>query len=69
MNFIRVTADPCTAQGNTSSKTPRANLHLNVDLIGAIKDNNVLLKGDDVIMLGGSYFKNFKLAQGVQIPD
>ncbi|MBC7887255.1 MAG: hypothetical protein H7Z13_05155 [Ferruginibacter sp.] len=69
MSFIAVTADPCNPQGHTSSQIPRSDLQLNVDLIGAIRGNEVLLKGDDVINLGGHYFKNFKLARGVQIPN
>lgn len=69
MSFISVTADQCNPQGHTSSQIPRSDLQLNVDIIGAIRGNEVLLKGDDVIILGGNYFKNFKLARGVQIPS
>jgi len=69
MSFIRVTAEECNPQGHTSSQTPPSELQLNVDLIGAIRGNEVLLKGDEVIFLGGHYFRNFNLAKGVHVPS
>jgi hypothetical protein len=69
MNFIKVTADQCNQQGQTSPQIPRSEFHLNIDLIGAIKGNSILLKGSEIINLGGSWYKNIILAQGERIPN
>ncbi|MEO6722496.1 MAG: hypothetical protein ABIN67_19155 [Ferruginibacter sp.] len=68
MSFIKVTADPCTGTGNTSSQVPRAELHLNIDLIGAFATDEVLLKSGHIVNLGNHYYRNFKLAKGAKIP-
>ena len=69
MSFIKVTADPCTGTGSVSSQVPRAELHLNIDLIGAFTSDEVLLKAGHIVNLGSHYYRNFKLARGVQIPE
>ena len=68
MSFIKVTADPCTGTGSTSSQVPREELYLNIDLIGAFTKDEVLLKAGHIVNLGSHYYRNFKLAKGAKIP-
>jgi hypothetical protein len=44
MNFIKITADRCNQQGQTSPQIPRSEFYLNIDLIGAIKGDSILLR-------------------------
>lgn len=69
MNFIKVTADQCDQQGQTSPQIPRSEFHLNIDVIGAINGSSILLKFGEMINLGGSWYKNIRLAQGEKIPN
>ena len=68
MSFIKVTANQCNQQGNTDPHQPPTELHLNTDLIGAFQGDTILLKGGEIINLGGRLYKNFRLAQGAKIP-
>mgnify|MGYP001123943084 CR=1 FL=1 len=58
-NFIDVKAENCNVQGITDQKQPKVDLKLNIDLIGAIQGNVVLLKGGKILNLGDKYFTNF----------
>ena len=62
MEMIRVTAAPCTPEGNTQDQVSRVELKLNQDLVGAIQDENVLTKQGPVLHIGGSHFKDIKIA-------
>ena len=69
MRFIKVTALPCNAQGNTGT-SQRVEFHLNYDLIGAIRNNGeVLLKGNKILVLSGNNFTNISLAPGFKLTD
>ena len=67
MNFISVTAQQCNPQGITNQGTPPTELRINKDLIGAIRGNEILLKGGNIIALGGSHWTNFRLGNGVNV--
>lgn len=69
MSFIKVTADQCNQQGATSPHVQRSEFYLNIDVIRAFHSDTILLKGGEMINLGGNWYKNFKLAQGQQIPN
>lgn len=45
-----------------------ANLFYGTDLIGAIIGNEVMLKGGSILNIGGNFYKNIRLADGVVIP-
>jgi len=62
-NFIKVTADSCDDQGivRIGQKVPRTELFLNVDLIGAIRNKEVLLKGTNILHVGKSYYTDIRL--------
>lgn len=69
MSFIKVTAKQCNQQGMTAPQLPAMEFHLNIDLIGAISGNGVLLKGGAIINMGGHWYTDFKLAHGQKIPN
>lgn len=69
MSFIKVSAQPCTVQGMIVPQMGARDLLLNTDLIAAFYHTEIYLKGGaDMIMLGGTYYKSFRLAQGEKIP-
>jgi len=68
MSFIKVIANQCNQQGITDPHQPPAELHLNIDVIGAFQGNTILLKGGEIINLGGKLYKDFRLAQGTKLP-
>lgn len=71
MQFIKVTAEQCNSQGltaHTGSPTRTSPFHLNTDLIGAFMGNEVILKGGTLLNIGGNFYKNIRLADGVVIP-
>jgi hypothetical protein len=63
VNFIKVTADSCDEKGivRIGQKVPRTELLLNNDLIGAIRNKEVLLKGTNILHVGKSYYTNIRL--------
>ena len=65
--FIKVTADPCNPQGTVNIQKPmtRDEFLLNVDLIGAIQNQEVFLKGDNILQLGKQNYTNFRLIQRI----
>lgn len=65
MNFIPVTADQCNSQGLTAPQMQRTEIQINIDLIGGIKGKEVLLKGGNIISLGGKHYTNFRLVNEV----
>lgn len=69
MKFIKVTADQCNAQGTTSGRVARVEFYINSDLIGAIRNGEVLLKGGKILNLGGDYYTNIRLGAGVKVAD
>ena len=69
MSFIKVTANQCSQQGIVSPHIPRTEFSLSVDVIGAFTGDTVLLKGGEMINLGGKWYKDFKLSKGQQIPN
>jgi len=69
MIFIKVTAEQCNTQGLTSPQIPRSEFQLSLDLVGAFVGDKVLLKGGEMINLGGHWYKNFRLVSGQKIPN
>jgi hypothetical protein len=61
MDFIKVTASECNAQG-LIPKSVRISLELNSDLVAVIVDKEVLLKaGMTILDAGGRHFKDFTI--------
>ncbi len=58
--FIRVSATPCTSQGNTNPQALPRELDLNTDLICAFDRKEVLLKQGIILNIGGKHFTNLK---------
>lgn len=69
MNFIKVTALQCNPQGNVQPNAMKSELRINKDLICAINDTTILLKGGNIISLGKNYYTDLHLAKGVKIED
>ena len=63
-NFINVMADSCKPEGHVviGPHMPRAEFLLNLDLIGAILNKEVLLKGGNILRVGDRYYTNIRLA-------
>ena len=60
--FIKVNATPCTSQGATNPQEPAREIELNLDLVGVIDGNSILLKsGDNILSLGGKYYTNLMI--------
>jgi hypothetical protein len=68
MKFIKVTAMPCNSDGNTRNQTQRS-FYLNIDLIGAVSENNIWLKNSEIICLNGTYFRDFKFVENINPKD
>lgn len=68
MSFIKVTANQCNQQGTIDHHQPPSEFYLNADLIGAIKNNEILLKGGHIVNIGGDWYKNIQLAPNAKIP-
>lgn len=70
MQFIRVSADPCNQDGVVLPQTQhqRVEINLNINLISGIIGNNVLIGNSKVTNIGGTFYKNIRLANGVVIP-
>lgn len=68
MQFIPVTADQTNSQGTVGqSHAPRVSFRINSDLVGAIKGTDVLLKGGNILSIGGNYYTNIRLAENVKV--
>jgi hypothetical protein len=64
--FIKVKATPCNNQGTTDQRMSSIELQINVDLIGAISSTKVLLKGGNILSIGGSYYTNLKIVDKIE---
>ncbi len=64
-NFIKVTAELCNEQGKVGigPQTSPVEMLLNPDLIAAIQNKKVLLKGANILHAGDKYFTNILLAE------
>lgn len=56
-------ASPSNQQGITNKTVLPVNLKLNIDLIGAFQGNSVLLKGGNILHLGGKHFTDLRKGQ------
>ena len=65
MKFIKVIANPCNSSGDTRGGVAPRTFHLNLNLVGAIDVDTVMLSNTSVIRLGDSYFKDFRLAEKI----
>lgn len=65
MNFIKVTAQECNAQGNTGGPSVPIEFLLNIDLIGGIRGAEVFPKGSKMISIGGHFYTNLRLPNPV----
>lgn len=62
MRFIKVIASPCDSSGGElRGGIPQRTIQLNIDLIGAIDKDTVMIKGGDRINIGGTWFNDFRL--------
>jgi hypothetical protein len=68
MGFLKVSAQQCNAQGHVVQQVPRGEIYVNIDLIGGIKGNSVLIKGGTILHIGGQYYTGFMTVQGIEIP-
>ncbi|WP_101907407.1 hypothetical protein [Tenacibaculum dicentrarchi] len=64
MKFIKVTAKPCTSEGETRGGII-LELKINADIIGAFDGKEIMLKNGNIINLGGKWFTDFRLAQEI----
>ena len=64
--FIKVKATPCNNQGTTDQRIPTIELQINVDLIGAISSTKILLKGANILNVGGSFYTNIILDEKIE---
>ena len=62
MKFIDVLAVQCNSQGLTSGPSHYDQLLLNLDLIAAFEQDSIRLKGGDLLLCGGKYYKDLKIA-------
>lgn len=60
-NFIKVTAVQSNDKGETGGQAIPIKMEINPDLIGAIRNGEILLKGGKAIYLSGNYYTNFRL--------
>ena len=66
--FIKISAIPC--QDNGSSRgVIRKEFYLNIDLIGAIENENVFPKDGKLLKVNDGYFKEIKLAEIINLQD
>jgi hypothetical protein len=64
MNFIKVTAKPCTIEGETRGGIIQQ-FKINSDLIGIIDGKELIMKNGNILSIGGKYFTEFRLTQEV----
>lgn len=69
MSFLKVRAYQCNVQGMVRPESTPTNIHLNIDLIGAIHGNQILLKGGEILHVGQSYYTRFELPSSTTIPE
>lgn len=69
MTFIPITAVQCNSQGSTDQRSPRVNLRLHKDLIGAFKGQEIYLKGGDILSIGGHFYTSLRLGQNVNLDN
>ncbi|PJJ08277.1 hypothetical protein CLU83_1533 [Flavobacterium sp. 1] len=71
MKFIKVVARPCDSQGNERRQqlSPQESFYLNIDLIGGISETRIMLKGGNILMLGGNYFTDFNLKDKIDFEN
>lgn len=63
MRFIKVIATPCDGNGQSlRGGIPSKTFKLNIDLIGGIDNDTIMLKGGEIIRLGSNWFKEFRLS-------
>ena len=62
MKFIDVRAVQCNSQGLTRGVTSTVQFFLNIDLIAAFEHDTIRLKGGDILIMGGSYYKDLHVA-------
>lgn len=68
MAFIKITATACNSQGAVTTRQPVTEILLNIDLIAGFIGRTVLLKGGTILHAGNSYYRDFSLATGVNLP-
>jgi len=61
MKFIEVFATQCNSQGLTRGTSYPEKFFLNLDLVAAIKSDSLMLKGGDALIIGGNYYKDFRI--------
>lgn len=64
MSFIKVTARPCSSEGETRGGSV-FEFKINADLIGAIDGKELMMKNGNIINIGGKWFTDFRLAQKI----
>lgn len=71
MKFIKVVARPCDANGNERRQqfSNKETFYLNIDLVGGISESNIMLKGGNILMLGGNYFTDFQLKDKIDLEN
>ncbi len=66
--FIKISAIPCQENGS-SRVVIRKEFYLNIDLIGAIENENIFSKDGTLLKVNDGYFKELKLAEKINIQD
>ncbi len=62
MRFIEVLGIQCNSQGLTRGASVEERFYLNLDLVAGIEDSFIRLKGGDLLIMGGKYFKDIRIA-------
>lgn len=68
MKFIKVTAHRCNQQGDVIPHQAGVVLFFNIDLIGAIRNSEILPKSGKSVLLGDSYYTRINIEGSIDIP-
>ena len=76
MEFIKVTATPCSEEGTTTTTFNRTTLFINPDTIKAITESkSIVLKqepnciDDGIMAIGNNFYKNFEFEEVINLNE
>ena len=67
--FIKISAISCREDGKTGTPQIKKELYLNIDLIGAIDEQNIYPKDGVILSVNGAFFKDLKLIEKINLQD